>query len=478
MKNKNYICEFEISECSMLTEKDIREFVRGGEGFNVDFKRSVPSKVRDIAEEVCSFANSAGGYVLIGVDNGNQIVGCEIDNNKRSAIQDVIGDILPILQCEMYRVEVDGKSVWVIDVPSGKSKPYFFSGSTYIREGANCQKLTNVDEIRNAFQKNDRIYFDAIPLPKVDLSKELDEDNFREFRNAAGIGMGVSEDQILENLQVYDENDNVKSGGVLFFAKHPENIYFHAVIRCVLFKGVDKVYILDDKTFGGPLFQQYNSAIEWLKGKLQVAYEMEGTGPRTETWEIPLSVFKESIINALSHRDYYEQGASIMIEMFDDRIEITNPGDLLPVVAKNFGRKSMSRNPLIFGLFTRMHLVEHVGSGIPRMKKDMIEAGLPEPVFETDGLFTVIFKRPVAMQAIKDEVEIVQVTEIQYNILHFITGKPTITMDELGAKLRLGRSSIYQNIKQLKQQGILTREGRKKDGRWVIKDKIELQLIL
>lgn len=454
----------------MLTANDIKKLVQSGEGFNVDFKRNVPSKVRDIAEEVCSFANSAGGYVLIGVDNSNQIVGVEIDNNKRSAIQDTIGEISPMLHYNMYRVEVDEKNVWVIDVPSGKNKPYFFSGSTYIREGANCQKLTNVDEIRDAFQRNDRIYFDAIPLPKVDLTKELDENNFREFRYAASLDMSVCDEQILENLQVYDENDNVKSGGVLFFAKHPENIYFHAVIRCILFKGTDKVYILDDKTFGGPLLQQYNKAIEWLKGKLQVAYEIEGTGPRKEIWEIPLSVFKESIINALSHRDYYEQGASIMIEMYDDRIEITNPGTLLPVVAKNFGRKSLSRNPLIFGLFTRSHLVEHVGSGIPRMKKEMLDAGLPEPIFETEGMFTVIFKRPAATQDKKDEVKGLQITEIQREILSAITEKPTITMEELGLKFSVGRSSIYKNIKTLKEQGILTRKGRKNDGKWIIND--------
>ena len=433
----------------------------------MDFKRSVPSKVRDIAEEVCSFANSAGGYVLIGIDNDNQIVGAEIDNNKRSAIQDVIGEISPMLHYNMYRVEVDGKDVWVIDVPSGKNKPYFFSGSTYIREGANCQKLTNVDEIRDAFQRNDRIYFDSIPLPKVDLTKELDEENFREFRYAAGLGMDISNEQILENLQVYDENNDVKSGGVLFFAKRPENIYFHAVIRCVLFKGTDKVYILDDKTFGGPLLQQYNRAIEWLKGKLQVSYEMEGTGPRKETWEIPLSVFKESIINALSHRDYYEQGASIMIEMYDDRVEITNPGDLLPVVAKNFGRKSLSRNPLIFGLFTRMRLVEHVGSGIPRMKKDMLDAGLPEPIFETEGMFTVIFKRKAADKTPITKNEI-QLTSIQSAILSAIAEMPTITMDELSAKIGIGRSSVYNNIKELKEWKILSREGRKNDGKWII----------
>lgn len=457
----------------MLTANDIKELAHSGEGFNVDFKRSVPSKVRDIAEEVCSFANSAGGYVLIGVDNGNQIVGVEIDNNKRSAIQDAIGEISPMLHYNMYRVDVDGKDVWVIDVPSGKNKPYFFSGSTYIREGANCQKLTNVDEIRDAFQKNDRIYFDAIPLPKVDLRKKLDEDNFREFRYAAGLGMDISNEQILENLQVYDENNDAKSGGVLFFAKYPENIYFHAVIRCVLFKGTDKVYILDDKTFGGPLLQQYNKAIEWLMGKLQVSYEMEGTGPRKEIWEIPLSVFKESIINALSHRDYYEQGASIMIEMYDDRVEITNPGDLLPVVAKNFGRKSLSRNPLIFGLFTRMHLVEHVGSGIPRMKKDMLDAGLPEPIFETEGMFTVIFKRPTAAAQTPITKKDIQLTPIQSAILSAIAETPTITMDELSAKIGIGRSSVYNNIKELKERKILSREGRKNDGKWIVKQERE-----
>lgn len=58
-----------------------------------------------------------------------------------------------------------------------------------------------------------------------------------------------------------------------------------------------------------------------------------------------------------------------MVEVYDDRVEISNPGGLLPVVAAEFGHKSMSRNPLVFGLFTRMHIVEKVGSGVPRMRE-------------------------------------------------------------------------------------------------------------
>lgn len=147
----------------MLKALQIQELVKGGEGYNVDFKRSVPSKVKEISDEVASFANAAGGYVLIGVDNNNQIIGAEIDNNKRSAIQDTIGEISPALRCEFYPVDVEGKQVWVIDVPSGKDKPYITGGVIYVREGANCQKLRSAEEIRAFFAECAKIFYDAIP---------------------------------------------------------------------------------------------------------------------------------------------------------------------------------------------------------------------------------------------------------------------------------------------------------------------------
>ena len=58
----------------MLNTEDIKDLVNGGEGYNVDFKRNVPSKVRELTEEVCSFLNAAGGYLLIGVNDNNEIV--------------------------------------------------------------------------------------------------------------------------------------------------------------------------------------------------------------------------------------------------------------------------------------------------------------------------------------------------------------------------------------------------------------------
>jgi len=379
----------------MLTAEEIKSIANSGEGYNVEFKLKVPGKVRELSEEVCAFANSEGGFLLIGIDDKDQIIGAAIDNPKRSAIQDSIRDISPALHVDIFSVDIDGKSVWVIEVPSGKDKPYVLSGAIYVRESANTQKLTTAEEIRSFFQNSNRIYFDAVPCIKFDFEKELDNDTFNLFRTESAISGNISTHQILNNLQVFDDSGVIKNGGVLFFGKRPEITFHQAVTRCVRFKGKTKVHIIDDKTYGGPLYQQYHQAETWIKDKLEVAYIIEGMGPRIEVWEIPLTVFKEAIINALSHRDYYEQGAVTMVEVYDDRVEISNPGGLLIGVKKDFGKKSMTRNPLIFGLFTRMSLVEQVASGIPRMRKAMKEAGLPEPTFTTDGgFFTVEFKRP------------------------------------------------------------------------------------
>lgn len=238
----------------MLTASQIQELVKGGEGYNVDFKRSVPSKVKEISDEVAGFANAAGGYVLIGVDNNNQIIGTEIDNNKRSAIQDTIGEISPALKCEFYPVDVEDKKVWVIDVPSGKDKPYITGGIIYVREGANCQKLRSAEEIRAFFAECAKIFYDAIPCKWFDINEDIDPRNFKEFMEKAHLSNTLPIKQLFDSLELYTDSGLPKNAAALFFGREPERKFPHAVIRCLRFKGLDKVHIIDDKTFGGPLY--------------------------------------------------------------------------------------------------------------------------------------------------------------------------------------------------------------------------------
>lgn len=457
----------------MLTASQIQEMIKGGEGYYVDFKRSVPSKVREISDEVAGFANAAGGYVLIGVDNDNQIIGAEIDNNKRSAIQDTIGEISPSLKCEFYPVDVDGKKVWVIDVPSGKDKPYITGGVIYVREGANCQKLRSAEEIRAFFAECAKIFYDAIPCKWFDINEDIDPRNFKEFMGKAHLSNTLPIKQLFDNLELNTDTGLPKNAAALFFGREPERKFPHAVIRCLRFKGLDKVHIIDDKTFGGPLYQQYLDALSWIKSKLEVEYIIKGTGPRKEIWEIPLDVFKEAVMNAICHRDLYEEGATIMVEVYDDRVEISNPGGLLPVVAAEFGHKSMSRNPLVFGLFTRMHVVEKVGSGVPRMRELMKDAGLPEPIFSTKGFFTVTFMKRVKQNSANDDRLNDRLndrlTSREKKVLQILEETPGLRTNELSSMIEVSIPTLSRTIKNLINLGLIEYRGAKKNGGYYLR---------
>lgn len=459
----------------MLTTEQIKSLISNGEGYNIEFKVNVPNKVKELSQEICAFANSNGGYIFIGVDDYGNIIGVNIDNSKRSAIQDSIRDISPILKVDMYNLTIDTKSIWIIEIPCAENKPYLLSGAIYVREGANSQKITSVDEIRAFFQRSNRIYFDNIPCEEYNPEIHFDQESFNEFCELSSISNNITPEQILNNIQICGCNNIIKNGGVMFFAKEPEKFFPQAITRCVLFKGTSRVHIIDDKSYSGSLYHQYRQADAWLKDKLKVSYIIEGSGPRKEVWEIPLEVFKEALINALSHRDYYECGANIMVEVYDDRVEITNPGGLLSEVAKEFGTKSITRNPLIMGLFTRMHLVERVASGIPRMRDAMSKAGLAEPTFKSDGFFTVTFPRPNYNPNLSGHEPINEPINEQLNIddllLSYISNKEGISMIKLNELTGKSSSTIKRSIARLKIAEKIEYRGSKKTGGYYICNK-------
>jgi ATP-dependent DNA helicase RecG len=123
---------------------------------------------------------------------------------------------------------------------------------------------------------------------------------------------------------------------------------------------------------------------------------MTGTPQRREIPQIPYDALREAVINAVTHRDYFEKGANVMIEMFDDRIEISNPGGLVKGLSRQeLGKRSLLRNPSIANLLHEIKYIEKMGSGIPKMRRLMKEAGLPPVEFTCNTFFSVVFRRPV-----------------------------------------------------------------------------------
>lgn len=471
---------------TLLSKKEIISIVESGEGYNAEFKVRVPNKLKELSEEICAFANAAGGILLLGVSDNNVIVGESINNTKQSAIQNALNEINPHLPFDLYKVEVNEKEIWVIEVNSGAQKPYALSGAIYVRQGPNSQKLTHVEQMRGFFQQAERIYFDEASCEAFSTSSDIDIEWFEEFRIEAGLSKAISQDQIIQNLKLLVPDGFMKQGGVLFFGQKPEIFIETASIRCVAFEGINKTRIIDDKLFGGPLFRQYQQTMQWLRGKLNVRYEIDGAGPRKEHWEIPQTVFKEAIINALSHRDYYDKGAKITIELFDNRVEISNPGGLTSAIEPiEFGTKSHSRNPLVFGLFDKINLVEQVGSGISRMRDTMLSVKLPVPAFKTEGMFTVVLKRIKSSgissgmssgkssgenwKVAKGKIMLKSTIKLSKNalrILELIFYTSETTIPEIAQKINITERAIEKNIQRLKEAQLLERKEGNRGGYW------------
>lgn len=377
-----------------MTQQDVAILIQQGEGYNVEFKQSIPSKASDLADEVCAFANAAGGVIIIGVTDKGAVVGVTLDNIARSRLQNILNTVEPNFQATVHEVNVGGKTVLCIECPVGRQKPYTVSGNIIIRNGPNSEKITSVERMREFFQQSNRIFFDEVVCKDFIYPDHFNPTYFRSFLEKAGITAKLTQEQLLQNLRLANDEDSLLNGAVLFFARDVQRFFDHAMIRCILFKGTDKRFILDSKEMRGHLVEQYEETMKYIVSKLNLRYEIENQrgGPRKEVLEIPETVFREAIINSLCHRDYYEKGAVTMVEIYDDRVVISNPGGLVSSIPKSeFGTKSLSRNPLVFGLMQRIDLVEKVGSGINRMQDSMKEVGLPDPVFSMDGFFTVTF---------------------------------------------------------------------------------------
>ncbi len=453
-----------------MTLRELGLLIQEGEGYNVEYKQSFPSKLSELATELCAFANANGGVLLVGIDDKQQISGISLDNIQRSRVQSVINLIDPSLPIQVSEYKVNGKTILCFECPVGVQKPYAVSGSIYVRNGPNSEKITSIEQMRKFFQHSDSIFFDTAPCPSFKYPGDFDSAFFQEFTRKAGITANISEISLLDNLRLTDANEQIINAAVLLFAKNVQKHIDHATIRCVLFKGIDKRYILDNKEMTGNLVEQYEEALKYLISKLNLGYEIESQqgGPRKEILEIPETVFREALANSICHRSYYEKGAVIMVEIYDDRVEISNPGGLISTITQQeFGTKSFSRNPIVFGLMQRIDLAEKVGSGIKRMRDAMKEANLIEPKFEIGGFFTVIFYRPMVFEKWLDGWGL-HLTAPLTKILLAIHDEERITKIQLSNLTGQGKSSVDRNINKLRNLGLLTREGSDKSGRWLI----------
>jgi ATP-dependent DNA helicase RecG len=460
------------------TPEELALVLEEGEGYTLEFKQNVNA---DLAKELVAFANASGGRIFIGVDDDNQMVGCKFSNTLFSKIETMAAACDPPVA--VFIEKLPDQKIIVIHVPEGANRPHRCTKGFYLRNGASSHKMSTAD-ITAFIQAEGKVRFDQQLRMDLDWKEMLDQSRLEHFLSLTGISQRADTENLLLNLAAGDEKEGrfyLNQTGMLFFAKDPAARQPFVNVVCALFKGTTKAYILDRKELAGNILENVEDALLFLKKHLQLRWEITNDSPRRrEILELPEVALREAVVNAVCHRDYFEQGAQVMVEIFDDRVEIHNPGGLprgLP--ERDFGKRSVCRNPNIAALLLRCDYIEKMGTGIERIYEALKNENCPPVKIEYDTLFSLVFSRPSYITPRGTEKPREKTREkprektrkkTREIILELIRKTPNITTARLAEETGLTPKGIEWQIAQLKKNGLLERVGPDKGGHWKIKE--------
>ena len=366
---------------------DLLALLAQPEGKTIEFKRDLSSPP-GFLRAVTAFANTAGGTIVIGVeDRTRHVVGVgdplALEERAANLISDSISPrLVPEIELLCYR----DTHVLAVRVHPSATRPHHLGppeSGTYVRVGSTNRRADGalIEEMRR-FVRGES--FDERPWPDVD-SEALDfraaSESFAEFKT-----LEKDDLDILGLCTTHQGRKVATVGGVLLYG-HDRLAHFpDAWIQAGRFNGLDRSRIADHAQLTMPLAEAIPAAIAFVERHTERGLEIGAVRHHARRAVPPLAI-REAIINAVVHADYSQRGAPIRVEVFDDRLEVENPG-LLPfgLTVEDLPRGvSKLRNRVIGRAFHELGLIEHWGSGAQRMIASCQQAGVPAPNWEEIG---------------------------------------------------------------------------------------------
>ena len=182
---------------------------------------------------------------------------------------------------------------------------------------------------------------------------------------------------------------------ILFFCNYPQAFISQSTIKIARYRGNTRIEFIDSQELAGPFYEILDDVERFFKRNTRLASKIVEF-KRVDIPEYPFEAIREAVVNAMAHRDYLRIGSNIQVDIFDDRVEITSPGGLLPGLdIKNLEGVHETRNRKICGIFHETKDMERYGTGVTKMKNWMEEHGLKPPIFsQPGGFFRVGFYGP------------------------------------------------------------------------------------
>lgn len=499
------------------------EEILAGESKNVEFKVQRPDKSMKYMKTVVAFANGKGGRIIFGIDDKTrEVVGIPEDKVFREidAITNAISDSCePTIIPDVYLQNINDKPVIVAEIRTGRRKPYYIKAEglengVYIRVSGTTRPADR-DMSRELYYECDARSFDSIICRDMEVTDE-DIKSLCEQMKEVAIANCKSN---LQRSEVKDVTKNILlSWGILKKDEnekiYPTNAYIYltgqgglrSMIQCAVFKGTTRAVFLDRRNYEGPLWKQVEEAVQFVFRNIRMGCRLEGVY-RQDIYELPPDSIRELIVNAVMNCSYI-QNSNIQVAIYDDRLEITSPGGLLPGVTIELMKEGFSkiRNRSLANAFAYMNLVEAWGSGIPKLMQAMQEYGLREPEFiDMEVAFRINLYRgqnevievknrdhdlnhgsndlnrelddlnhePVDLDRDSNDSNHDPKDDLEIQLSEMIYKNPELTQKELAKALAVSTATIKRMLTKMQHEGKVIREGSNRKGKWILTDKMK-----
>ena len=368
---------------------------------------------RRLYDSLSSFSNQDdGGTIVFGIDEeqGYKEVGVYDAQDIQKKINEQCLQMEPVVRPLITVVEKDGKNFVSAEIPGVdlSDRPCFYKGrgrlkGSYTRIGDSDEPMTEYEVYSyEAYRKK---YQDDIrEIPRVTL-KSLDSETLAHYIELLKQGKprlaSLTDENIYELMSVL-KNQAVTLSATLLFSPYPQAYFPQLCITAVVVPGTEVGTLgqmgerfLDNQRIEGNISEMLNEAIAFVKRNMRTKTIIDAnTGQRIDRTDYPIPAIRETIINALVHRDYsiHTEGMPIQIIMFDDRIEIHNPGGLYGRIRiDQLGKvQPDTRNPVLASALETLGITENRYSGIPTIRMEMEKYNLKQPEFlDERGSFVV-----------------------------------------------------------------------------------------
>ncbi len=394
-----------------MTIADIQNLIKSDETRTLELKKTT-GELQDGMHSACAMLNSDGGYLIFGITpNSHKIIGQQVTDSTRQEIANALTGFEPA-------IDIVPEYIDVTECPGNKLivfhlNPWKYGEEPYVYHGCPYYKPESITKIMPREMYDERIKaanplkfeWDLKPAYEVDIN-DLDEERIRGVVRAGVRGNrlhasadSASVEMLLQKLNLLTKEGIPTNAAAMLFAKNSR--YPQFLLRMCRFRGITKDVFIDPKEVYGNFFDILDAAIEFCFKHLFLTGEIVGL-QRVETLEIPYEALREAIINALCHRDYEQPYASASLAIYDDRVEITNPGKLPVELTPEtifLPHGSFPHNPLIAQVLYQTTYLDKWGSGVERIVELCKKVNVPTPIYSVSKNEVMLtFPRPQKQQ--------------------------------------------------------------------------------